>query len=114
MNEGIGVFIKVKVVNIFSKPCKKNILFLSDDDKPWFDQKLKQLYRDYVLALCKFNTCKSTENYDNLIVKKRLYKKSELIKKRLYISHEGCRLELLKRTILNNFSPNLRKKTELL
>ena len=65
---------------------------MSDDDKPWFDQNVKQLYKDYVSALCKFNNYKSTENHDNLIGKKKLYKKSEL-----YISHEGCRLELLKR-----------------
>ena len=41
---------------------------------------------------------KSTENHNNLIVKKKLYKKSGLIfKKRLYVSHEKCRLELLKK-----------------
>ena len=55
----------------------------TDDDKPCFDQNLKQLYREYVSALCTFNNCKLTENHDHLIVKKKLYKKSELIKKRL-------------------------------
>ena len=47
LNEEIGVFFKVKGGQHSqaptSKPCKKNTLFLSDDDKPWFDQKLKQL-----------------------------------------------------------------------
>ena len=69
LNEEIGVFFKVKGGQHSqaptSKPCKKNTLFLSDDDKPWFDHNLKQLYRDYVSALCKINNCKSTENHDN-------------------------------------------------
>ena len=57
LNEEIGVFLKVKGGQHSqaptSKPFKKYTLFLSDDDRPWFDQKLKQLYRDYVIALCK-------------------------------------------------------------
>lgn len=46
-------------------------LYLSTSDKPWFDCKLKSLYKDYILALRKFNSCKSVVNHQVLICKKR-------------------------------------------
>ena len=45
LNEEIGVSFKVKGGQHSqaptSKPFLKNTLFLSDDDRPWFDQKIK-------------------------------------------------------------------------
>jgi hypothetical protein len=80
-----------------NKNVYSGFFFLSSVDKPWFDENLKSKYRDYLKALRIFNSLKNTDNHQNLVNKKRIYKKTERKLKRSYIALEGDRLNILKK-----------------
>lgn len=54
----------------------RRTVYLSVDDKPWFDGKLKSLYKDYVVALRKFNSYKCNSNHADLLSKKTYLQKT--------------------------------------
>eukprot|EP00105_Crassostrea_gigas_P042815 XP_019926963.1 PREDICTED: uncharacterized protein LOC109619995 [Crassostrea gigas] len=86
-------------------------LYLSTSDKPWFDCKLKSLYKEYIVALRKFNSCKRVVNHQVLICKKRTYKLCEAKCKRQYLLHEGQRLEILKKNNPKQFFAKFKRKS---
>jgi hypothetical protein len=49
------------------------------EDKPWFDDTLKKLYREYTYSLSTFNKSKSYDNHCKLNSKKKMYKKGRQI-----------------------------------
>ena len=51
-----------------------NLLDNIKPDKPWFDDNLKHLYKDYKSTLAVFNRCKSSYNHEVLRQTKQLYK----------------------------------------
>ena len=79
----------VQVENRFHN--EKNLLTTEANQKPWFNDTLVGLYRDYKNALKRFNHSKSIENHENLNIAKRIYKDQEKILKRLYLIAEGNR-----------------------
>ena len=67
-------------------------------DKPWFDDQCRNLYKNYKKCLSFFNSCRSPENHAKLVTAKKKYKTAEIRQKRQYQRHEGNQLELLRRT----------------
>jgi hypothetical protein len=67
------------------------------EDKPWFDDRLKQLRLSYLSALADFNIMKNEATHTNLKNKKRRYKLLERKLKRQYKETEGNMLEYLKK-----------------
>ena len=116
LNNDIGKYFRVKpsIGNVTKKaPANSKTaysLYLSVDDKPWFDEKLKLLYKDYIIALRNFNHFKNCHSHSELNIKKRLYKKYEARAKRLYMKSEGDRLELLKKNNPKQFFAKFKKR----
>ena len=67
-----------------------------NDDKPWFTDECKRLYRNYMRCLNIFNHEKSSVNHSNLIEAKTKYKKLESRLKRIYKRQQGNMLEGLR------------------
>lgn len=67
-----------------------------NDDKPWFTDECKRLYRNYMRCLNIFNHEKSSVNHSNLIEAKKIYKKLESRLKRIYKRQQGNMLEGLR------------------
>ena len=114
LNVNVGEFFKVGSCKFQQPKQKKNknvhSFFLSSVDKPWFDENLKSKYRDYLTALRIFNSCKNTDNHQNLVNKKRIYKKTERKLKRSYTALEGDRLNILKKNNPKQFFAKFKKK----
>ena len=68
------------------------------EDKPWFNDECKRLYRNYITSLNVFNHSKSGINHANLNEAKRKYKLCENRLKRLYKRQQGNMLEGLRVT----------------
>ena len=79
-------------------------------DKPWFDDSLKHLYKDYKSALAVFNRCKSLYNHEVLRQTKQLYKDTETRSKRKYLQRQGLILCDMKRSNPKEFFGHFRKK----
>lgn len=94
------------------RSTQRRTVYLSVDDKPWFDGKLKSLYKDYVVALRKFNSYKCNSNHADLLSKKRIYKKHEAKAKRIYKNTEGDQLSLLKQNNPKQFFAKFKKRSK--
>ena len=68
------------------------------EDKPWFNDQCKQKYREYKNALNVFNREKSTENHNQLMMKKSVYKKLENTLKKTYKKQEGNMIQSLRKS----------------
>ena len=75
------------------KYCKTSKRVKTYRDKPWFDDKCRELYRNYKDSLDQFNKCKSTVNRINLTNSEKLYKSHCLRTKRKYMRSEGNKLD---------------------
>ena len=80
------------------------------NQKPWFNDTLVGLYRDYKNALNRFNDSKSIENHENLNIAKQIYKDQETILKRRYLIAEGNRLSYMRRNNSKCFFAKFTKK----
>ena len=89
---------------------EKNLLSTEANQKPWFNDTLVGLYRDYKNALIRFNHSKSIENHENLNIAKRIYKDQEKILKRSYLIAEGNRLSYMRRNNSKCFFAKFAKK----
>ena len=89
---------------------EKNLLTTEANQKPWFNDTLVDLYRDYKNALKRFNHSKSIENHENLNIAKRIYKDQERILKRSYLIAEGNRLSYMRRNNSKCFLLSLQRK----
>ena len=79
LNNDIGKYFRVKPsIGNDTKKAPANSktehsLYLSVDDKPWFDENLKLLYNDYIIALKKFNHFKNCHSHSELNIKKTVF-----------------------------------------
>ncbi|XP_071123308.1 uncharacterized protein [Mytilus edulis] len=65
------------------------------DDKPWFTDECKSLYRDYLRAMMDFNRYRSNENRLHFNLAKQRYKRLENQLKRQYKNQQGDMLSKL-------------------
>lgn len=75
-------------------------------NKPWFDETCKIKYKEYKIALHKFNKMKSAANHVSLIQKKAEYKKYSIRVKRKYKRQQGNMLSYIR-----NHNPKMFYKT---
>lgn len=67
------------------------------EDKPWFTEDCKELYRQYQKALYVFNKNRNEENRLQLNIAKQKYKVTENKLKRQYKNQQGNMLNNLRR-----------------
>jgi exonuclease III len=82
------------------------------EDKPWFNDKCRTLYKAYRSVLRCFNRTRSNADRVKLAAAKRVYKREEQRLKRIYQRHEGNMLSLMKRTNPRQFYKLFNKRNK--
>lgn len=80
------------------------------NDKPWFTDDCKDLYKKYKKSLADFNRCHSNENHIKLNLDKQKYKSMENKLKRQYKNQEGNMLDNMRKKNPRKFYRKFKKK----
>jgi hypothetical protein len=84
--------------------------FSAKNDKPWFTEECKTLYKQYQMAIDSFNKNRSNENRRSLNLAKQRYKYLENKLKRQYKNQQGNMLSKLRKSNPRRFYRKFKKR----